>query len=97
MDWYKSSSKTTIPQPPILNPFVSDLFFHKNLVDSSQQVWLCTESAWVEITSDYFSNSGVKHPALDRYLEICEGDGEPTFIVKDTFKKHWRRMLIGAQ
>ncbi|KAL1944056.1 hypothetical protein VTO73DRAFT_3874 [Trametes versicolor] len=81
--WFSSTSPDLLQAPPVLSlACLGDLFVH-NCNDGTKQAWLCTgPSQWVSV------ELGQAHPYLKGYvLNFC-GNGEPSWVKKDTVRTY---------
>ena len=76
--WYSTQSYSNVSGPPSGIPEVAGhLYIHKNLSNSTQQVWLFSrEARWIHTPNDM----KVIHPTIvDRVLSL-RSDGSPNWV-----------------
>ena len=81
--WYTTQSYSNVLGPPSGIPEVAgNLYIHKNITTSTQQIWLFDRDArWTAVPDD----AKVNHPtAADRVLSI-RADGSPSWVTATGF------------
>ncbi|KAF8877193.1 hypothetical protein BD779DRAFT_1475333 [Infundibulicybe gibba] len=75
-------------------PERGDLYIHTNTLTHSPMVWMYTgerlgSNGWFDITDKYYADRGaITHPLdSEKVLTIRESTGEPSFILKNSFKR----------
>ncbi|KAF8879036.1 hypothetical protein BD779DRAFT_1474501 [Infundibulicybe gibba] len=75
-------------------PGRGDIYIHTNTLRHSPMVWMYTgerlgSNGWFDITDKYYTDKGgITHPLdSEKVLTIRESTGEPSFILKSSFKR----------
>ncbi|OJT03394.1 hypothetical protein TRAPUB_6011 [Trametes pubescens] len=81
--WFSSSGSDLLPTPPALSlACLGDLYVH-NCNDGSKQAWISMGPAqWLSV------DLGHDHPYLKGYILNFCGNGEPSWVKKDTVRTY---------